>query len=186
MKEVINSLSNREKKILVLLCFLVAVVFLFLFLLSLPQKANFSQTLSSLAVREKEYELLSRKSFELKEEWMRWQEAQRDLEELKAKYFYDDEKGFGRLRLDLQQLFDEAGIHVPQIKYDYSELRKEKARKVRVSFNLRVSYLSLKRFVSAVEAFPKFLFVEEVDFLEVDSSRETLELKIILAAYYET
>lgn len=186
MKEIIDSLNDKEKKTLVLLCLLVAAAFLFLLLISLPQKADFSQTLSSLAAKEKEYELPSRKSFERKEEWLRWQEAQRDLEELKAKYFYDDKKGFGRLRLDLQQLFDEAGIHVPRIKYDYSELKKEKARKVMISFNLRVSYLSLKRFVNAVEAFPKFLFVEEVDFLEVDSSRETLELKVVLTAYYET
>lgn len=186
MKELIDTLNDKEKKILVLLCLLVAVSFLFLFLISLPQKANLSQKLSVLAAKEKEAELSSARSFERKEEWLRWQEARRDLEELKKKYFYDDQKGFGQLRLDLQQLFDQAGIHVPQIKYDYSELRKEKARKVRVSFNLRVPYLSLKKFVNAAEAFPKFLFVEEVEFLEIDSSRETLELKIVLTAYYET
>jgi hypothetical protein len=44
----------------------------------------------------------------------------------------------------------------------------------------------LKGLIQLVEEFPKFLIVEKIDFLEIDDRSSILELKIVLAGYYES
>ncbi len=119
-----------------------------------------------------------------KREWKRWQEAGRDIDEVGKKYFYKDNDVFQQIRLDLQKIFNKAGIQVSQIKYDYAEIEDKKVKKVNVSFNLRGSYFSLKRFLDAVEEYPKFLIIEEINFLNIEAQGGTLELRILLAGYY--
>jgi len=184
MKELFDLLNEWEKKIIIALCLLLAVALLFFLLVSLPQKKGYFKALSSLRSVEKKYEFVNQRNMSRKEEWLRWEQARKDLEELRRKYFYDEKEGFPRLRLDLEQVFAQAGVHVSSIEYVYSDFKKEKTRKVNISFILRGSYLSLKKFIHSVEKLPRFLFVEKIDFLNIDPAREALELKIILAGYY--
>lgn len=186
MKEIFNFLNDKEKKILRFLCFLLAGVVLFLLLFSLPQRKGYFNALSSLTVKQKEYQHFNKISKERKREWLQWQEARRDMDDLRTKYFYDNKEIIKRLRLDLEKLLNEARIHVSRKKFDYAEFKKEEIKKVNVSFNIKGSYLSLKRFIHSVEKFPKFLFVEKIDFLDIDSGGRVLELKIVLAGYYES
>jgi hypothetical protein len=37
-----------------------------------------------------------------------------------------------------------------------------------------------------VEEVPKFLFIERIDFLDIDTARDALELRVVLAGYYES
>lgn len=185
MKELFNSISDKEKKALRFLCFLLAGLLLFLLLFSLPQRKRYLNALTSLSAKQSDYQYFDRTSQEKKSEWLRWQEARQDMEELRTKYFYNDKEGFKQLRLDLEQILSEARIHVSRKKFDYADFEKEKIKKVNVSFNIKGPYLSLKRFIHTVEKFQRFLVVEKVDFLNIDAGGRVLELKIVLAGYYE-
>jgi hypothetical protein len=121
---------------------------------------------------------------EAKAEWQRWEEAGRDLEELRTGYFYDLEEGVQALRLDLQQIFALAGTTITDLGYGYSDMEKEQVRKTVVTFTYTGSYAGLKKLLAALEAFPKFLVIEKVDFPKTDSGAELLNAKLTLAGYY--
>ncbi len=89
------------------------------------------------------------------------------------------------MRIDIQRILTQARIPSSQKKYNYTEYTKEKINKMSLSFNVRGTYQSLKKFIQAVEEFPKFLIVEKIDFLDIDAAGGVLELKIVLAGYYE-
>ncbi len=114
----------------------------------------------------------------------RWEEAGRDLEKLRTERFYDESREIRDLRLDLERVFDEAGIRVSQISYKYSDLAKGKMRKVVAGFTFGGTYVGLKRFLSVVERSPKFLTLERIDFPFTGMDQAILQLKIELAAYY--
>jgi|GEM_PF-217316 len=186
MKKIFDFFDRKEKKTLIFLCILLAGVLLFLLLISLSQRRSYFSTLSSLTAKQKDYEQLNMIRVEREREWLKWQEARRDIDELRTKYFYDDKEGFQELRLDLEQLLSEARIHVPRKRYNYAEFKGETIKKVSISFNIKGPYLSLKRFIHSVEEIPKFLFIEKIDFLNIDAGGSVLELTVHLAAYYES
>ncbi len=186
MKGIFNLLNSTEKRVLVVITSLLAGSLIFLFLFSLGEKRKNSHILESLRASEKQYEKFDLGRTEKKREWLAWEQAPRDMEELKSSYFYSDKEGLNELRLDLQQIFSESNINVSQIKYDYAEFEKEKVKKVNASFNFSGSYLALRKFLDSVERFPKFLIVEKVDFLKIEPQSGFLQLKIVLAGYYES
>lgn len=186
MKEIFNFISDKEKKILGFLCVLLGMGLIFIVLFSFPQKSSYFKALSSLTDIQKKSQELESKSLVKKREWQRWQEARRDMDELGTKYFYDEKDVTQKLRLDLEKIFRDVKVHVNKIRYVYVDLRGLKIKKVNASFSLRGSYLSLKRFIHAVEKFPKFLFIERIDFLDIDTTRDALELRVVLAGYYES
>lgn len=185
MKEILNLLDNREKRGLRFLGILLLVVVLFFLLISLPRKRSYLNALSSLTNKQASYIHLNATSQGKKREWFNWQEAFNDMEELKTEYFYNEKDVIKQLRRDLEQIFNETRFRVSQIRFDYSEFEKEKINKVSASFNISGTYLSLKRFIHTVEKFPKFLMIEKIDFLKIDTEGRMLELKIILAGYFE-
>ncbi|NIO48086.1 MAG: hypothetical protein GTN73_01410 [Candidatus Aminicenantes bacterium] len=188
MKKIFDLLDDKEKKTLIVLCVMIAGVVLFLLLISLSQRRSYFNALSSHTVKQKDYERINKAKIKKEREWIRWQEAQRDMDDLKKKYFYDDDnEGFERLRLDLEQLLNKARINVSsRKKYDYVEFKGETIKKVNVTFDIKGSYLSLKRFIHSVEEFPKFLLIEKVDFLNIDAGGNVLELRVVMAGYYES
>lgn len=186
MKEIFDFLDDKDKKRLGFLSIFLTVGVLFLLFISLPQRSGYIRTLSSFTGIQRDYQQVDKTKMEKEGEWLMWQETRRDMEELKTEYFYDDKEGIRQLRLDLEQLLDKSGFYVPRKKYDYIEFNTEKVKKVIVSFNLKGSYLALKRFINTVEGFPKFLVIEKIDFLNIDVARGDLELKITLAGYYES
>ena len=116
-------------------------------------------------------------------EWQRWEQAVRDLAELKTSYFYDENAGVQILRLDLQKIFAQAGTTVTNIDYGYTDMEKEQVRKTVVTFTYAGSYAGLKRLLSVIERFPKFLVIEKVEFPRTGSGG-TLSAKFTLAGYY--
>ncbi len=121
---------------------------------------------------------------EARAEWKRWEDAGRDLAELRTGYFYDESAGVQILRQDLQKIFAQAGTTITDLNYGYSELEKEKVRKTLVTFTYSGTYAGLKKLLAVLEAFPKFLVIEKVDFPRTGSGGERLSAKLTLAGYY--
>jgi hypothetical protein len=120
-----------------------------------------------------------------KAEWKRWEDADRDLAELQSGYFYEEGAGAQTtLRQDLQQIFTRAGTAITDLDYGYSEMEKEKVRKTIVTFTYTGTYAGLKRLLAALEAFPKFLVIEKLEFPRTGSGGELLSAKLTLAGYY--
>lgn len=119
-----------------------------------------------------------------KAEWQRWEEAGRDLEELRTGFFYNTEGGVQALRLDLQQIFALAGTTITDLGYGYSDMEKEQVRKTVVTFTYTGSYAGFKKLLAVLEAFPKFLVIEKIDFPRTGSEGERLSAKLAVAGYY--
>ncbi|MCX6568349.1 MAG: hypothetical protein NT147_04790 [Candidatus Aminicenantes bacterium] len=119
-----------------------------------------------------------------KADWQRWEEAGRDLEELRTGFFYNIEGGVQALRLDLQQIFALAGTAITDLGYGYSEMEKEQVRKTVVTFTYTGSYAGLKKLLAVLEAFPKFLVIENIDFPRTGSDGGLLSAKLAVAGYY--
>lgn len=185
MKNIFSFFNAQERKVLEILslCFLLALVFLVFF--SLREKQTYLRTRARTEARQAEFNALKESREQKRRDWERWKEALVDIADLKAKYFYDDEQGINVLRLDLEQIFNEAGVNVAGINYSYSKFEKEKINKVGANFHLTGSYLGIKKFIDIVEKFPKFLLLEKIDFLKIDTENDSLDLDVILAGYYE-
>jgi hypothetical protein len=116
--------------------------------------------------------------------WKRWEDAGRDLRELRTGYFYDEEGGVQALRQDLQTIFAMAGTTITDLSYGYADLEKEKVRKTLINFTYIGSYAGLKKLLAVLESFPKFLVIEKIDFPRTGSGGERLSAKMTLAGYY--
>lgn len=184
MREIFNILDPKERKIIGVLCLLVLMALFLLFIVALGEKRTYRQALHSFADKKENHQKFIQTQNQKKEEWLRWQEAEYDIDEIGKNYFFKDNDVFQQIRHDIRKILNQAGVRVYRIKYDYTEIEDKKVKKMNVSFNLRGSYFSLKRFLDAVEEFPKFLMIEEINFLNIEAQQGTLELRILLAGYY--
>jgi hypothetical protein len=121
---------------------------------------------------------------EARAEWRRWEEAGRDLAELRTDYFYEPGAGIQVLRQDLQKIFARAGTRITDINYGYSEMEKEQVSKTLVTFAYSGTYAGLKKLLAAIEVFPKFLVIEKVEFPRTGSGGGRLNARLTLAGYY--
>ncbi len=185
MKELYNQLDEREKNWVRLLSLLVLLSLAFLLLVSLGQRRSYLRILSRLEAREKALAELEAKRAWGAAEWARWEEAYRDIEELKGLYFYKAEEGINQLRLDLQKILAQSGVSAQSIRYEYASLEEGVVKKTSASFTFTGSYLILKKFLEAVEQFPRFLMLEKIDFSKISGEGSVLELRINLAGYHE-
>lgn len=130
----------------------------------------------------------AQKTFQAKDkaqaEWARWEEAGKDLDELRGSYFYEEATGPQTMRQDLEKIFSQAGTSITDLSYGYTELEKEKVRKTAVIFTYSGTYAGLKRLVAVIEAFPKFLTIEKLEFPKTGSGGGPLSVKMTLAGYY--
>lgn len=169
------------------LCVLVAAGFVFHTGFALKQKRTYTRSVASLAAQEQAYERLLESNRQKKREWLRWDQARRDVVAVEAEYLYREDKDVNLLRKDLQDIFRAAGVQAAsELKFDYAEIEREKLRRVGVSFTITGRYFSLKKLLHQVENHPRFLMVERVDFVDIDSRTGRLELRIELAGYYES
>ena len=186
MKELFSIFDQREKKTLTLLSLLVVIVFLFLVVFALGEKRSYFSSLDYLTSAKERLEEANQIAKEKKEEWLSWEEAKQDIQKIGEKYFYKDNDVFRQIRVDLQKIFQKSGMAISQLKYDYAQLKTGRVKKIAVSFNLKGSYYSLKKFLNSVETFPKFLMVERIDFLNISSGGNELELRVSLVGYYDS
>jgi len=174
--------KDRIRLRLVGLLFLLALFVLIFF--SFGQRRSYQLRVERLEGIEKAAAAAELKQAEGTAKWAQWQEAYRDIKDLKKKYFYREGEEASELRLDLQKVFSAAGINPRSYRYTYASLKKDRIRKINITFTFIGTYPVLKRFLQTLEQFPKFLLLEKIDFLKIRGDGTMLELRIVLAAYY--
>jgi Tfp pilus assembly protein PilO len=185
MNAIFSGLLGQERRTLERLTAVVLFVLVLGFVLATRQRSSYFEARDSLAALQNRYRRVQKSRTDAKTEWSRWQEAVRDMDSFKGTFFYDEKTLFGTLRMDLQRIFNEAGMNVPLISYHYSDLEKVPIKKIALTFNYSGTYDGLKRFLTIVEKFKKFLAVEKIDFEKADAESGLLSLKMTLAGYYE-
>jgi Tfp pilus assembly protein PilO len=185
MSEIFDQLRDKERTTLERLTASVLVVLALGFVLTIWQRSKYFDAKDSLAVLQDRARRAEKDRTDAKVEWLRWQEAVKDIESFHGTLFYDEKTVFRTIRLDLQQIFSQAGMDIPQINYRYLDLEKVPIKKIVLSFNYSGTYAELKRFLAIVERFHKFLAVEKIDFQKADAESGVLNLKLTLAGYYE-
>jgi Tfp pilus assembly protein PilO len=186
MREIFSLLEEKEKKALRILSVLLVLALLFLLGVSFPQKRSYFRATSLLESKQGEYEHFRGETLEKESEIRLWQDATRDIDDLKKSHFYSGKDAIKQMRIDIERILSQGRIPATQKRYHYTEFENESIKKMTLSFSVRGSYQSLKMFIQSMEEFPKFLLVEKIDFLDIDSRSGILELKIILAGYYES
>jgi Tfp pilus assembly protein PilO len=184
MNGLFSALDEKERTRLRLLGLLFLVALFVLIFFSFGQRRSYQLFVESLQERDKAAAAAEAKRVESTVGWAQWQEAYQDIKDLKEKFFYHEGKEVSELRLDLEKIFSEAGISTRSYRYNYVSLEKERIGKINVTFTFIGSYPILKRFLQALEQFPKFLLLEKIDFLKIGGDGTMLELRIVLAAYY--
>jgi hypothetical protein len=185
MKDMFRAFDQKEMSRVRLLALLLGLSLALLFLVSLRERRSYRFLAGALDAQKKEFAKLDKERAAAAREGGRWEKAEQDLNDLKTRYFYQEQGGVNALRLDLRLLFGKTGISSRTIKFDYADLERIKARKVSVTFNFTGPYAVLKNFLETIERFPKFLYLERLDFLRITGGGNSLELRITLAGYYE-
>lgn len=185
MKDLFSLLNAKERRLVSVLGIALAAAACVLLFFALKERGGARRAAAALASADQNYQALSRSRNEVKKEWQRSVDAQKDMAALKSDYFYAGRNAIEDFRLDLQQLFDRTGIAVADIAYGYAELVKGGIRKITAEFKFSGNYATMKRFLDRVERHRRFLHVEKIDFLAVGKQPGLLDLKLGLAGYYE-
>ncbi|MFW6128961.1 MAG: hypothetical protein ACOC6P_01790 [Candidatus Aminicenantaceae bacterium] len=185
MREIFDLLNSKEKRVIALLGLLMIITLCVLVFVSFPKRKKYYSSLRDIEKKEKvlqQAELLRDKK---ENELFQWKEAQSDIKEVKSKYLYRGIKSIEKIRLDLQKIFEKNKLVVPQLDFSYVSFEKRDIEKLAITFEFRGTYKTLKALIYSVEDFPRFLCIERIDFLDIDSERNQLTLRIHMAGYYE-
>lgn len=185
MNGIFELLDRKDRRILGTLCLLLVFALLFLYVVALGEKRSYFDSLDRLASKKESAREMKVARQEKNAEWLKWQQTLDDMKELKAKYFYKKEEGVSPLMRDTQKILNSARIRVSQKRYDYAHLKEDMYQVVRITFETTGSYTDLKKFIHSVETFPRFLVVQKIDFLDVDSFSGGLKVQVALVGYYE-
>jgi len=185
MSVIINHLTDKEKRALGRLGLAVLLFLALGLVLYLNQKNGFVNATDDLTRARMELRKAEKSLGSAKAESGRWQEARQDLESFGASYFYSDKNGIEALRRDLERIFNQTGVYVSEMGYSYADMDKVRVKKIVVSFNFTGTYAALRRLLSVIERTPKFLTVEKMDFLNTGTDSGYLNLRMVLAGYYE-
>ncbi|MDD8027451.1 MAG: hypothetical protein PHI34_13170 [Acidobacteriota bacterium] len=184
MREFIDRLTPRERTALSVLLgasILFAAVFVYVFLQERPAAHRATGRLEEARRTERD---LGRDWKKAESEWRQWKQAAADLAELEAGRLYMGETGYREFRLDLQALFDEAGIAVDDLAFSYVPFAKNGISRMNAVFAFSGTYAALKSFLDRVERRPRLLCVEKVDFMDIGGRPGVLELRLTMAGYH--
>ena len=185
MKKLFELWSEKEKRLAAVCAALLGVAACVLLVTAAKARGAAGRAAADLRAAEVSYQVLDRERNSVRQDRQAWQEAQKDLASLKESYFYDTAKGLQDLRMDLQRIFDAAGITAADINYGYSDLVKGVVQKVNADFRFTANYALLKRLLDTVERHARFLHVERVDFLSMTKQPGVIDLRVSFAGYYE-
>jgi len=184
MKELIEFLTDSEKKIIkiILIIFIFSFI-LFLFALIWP-KSQAARLEARLNAQKRSLEKAQEARDKSQQLWLQCSEAGRQLEELKKTWYYRGEAGWRQIRIDLEEIFHQAGLSLPALQYNYHDLEKGKIRKISFNLRFRTTYLTIRDLIARLEAFPRFLLLEDIDFQNVGEGGSNLDLRLMIIAYY--
>ncbi len=184
MKNIFRLITQKERRLLGLLCLILGVAFLFYVFFALGAKKSHSQAVDLLSAVQRDFQTAEASKIQKTMESQKWEQAQQDIKELRQTYFYSDLEWMRELRMDLQRILDSSRIQHSGKKFVYAVFEKEKIGKVLVEFTVTGRYVSLKNFIHAIESFEKFLLIERIDFLNIDPQGLGIKVKIQLAGYH--
>ncbi|MFC2160367.1 hypothetical protein ACFLRX_01810 [Acidobacteriota bacterium] len=184
MKSIFNLISQKERRILGLLCLILGIALLFYVFFALGMKSSHARSVELLSAVQRDFQTAEINKVKQTTESQKWELARKDIGELRDTYFYSDLEWVKELRMDLQRILDASGIQHSQKKFEYSVYEEEEIRKVFVDFTVTGRYVSLKNFIHSVESFEKFLMIEKIDFLDIDPQGRGIKLRIQLAGYH--
>jgi Tfp pilus assembly protein PilO len=185
MNGIFELLGRKDRRTLGVLCLFFVLALFYLFVVALGAKRSYSESLDQLADRKERAQKVEDARRAKNEDWRKWQKTLKDIQELKANYFYKEKEGISLLMRDTERILNGARIRASQKRYDYADFKEGVYRIVRVTFETAGSYTALKKFIHSVETFPRFLLVQKIDFLEVDPFSGGLKVRVALVAYYE-
>jgi len=183
MKNIFNSISQKERRILGLLCMIFGLALFFYVFFALGIKRSYSRSVDLLSAVQRDFQTAETSKTQKTMEVQKWEMAQQDIQELRDTYFYSDLE-WVKLRMDLQRILETSRIQHSRKKFEYANFEKEETRKAIVDFTVTGRYVSLKNFIHAVESFQKFLMIERIDFLDIDPQGRGIKLRIQLAGYH--
>ena len=184
MKNIFNSISQKDRRILGLLCLILSLALFFYVFFALGTKRSYSRSLDLLSAVQRDLQTAETNTAQKMIERQKWEAAQQDIQELRDVYFYSDSEWVKELRTDLQRFLDMSRIQHSQKKFEYANFEKEKIQKVNVDFTVTGRYVSLKSFIHAIESYQKFLMIERIDFLDIDPQGQGIKLRVQLAGYH--
>ena len=184
MKNIFSFISQKERRILGLLCLILGLALFFYVFFALGIKRSYRRSTDLLSVVQRDFQTAETSTAQKTTESQTWELAQQDILELRGTYFYSDLEWQEEFRMDLQKILDTSGIQHSRKKFEYAVFEKEEIRKVVVDFTITGRYTALKNFIHAVESFQKFLMIEKIDFLDIDPQGRGIKLRILLAGYH--
>ncbi len=184
MKEFINLLSRAERRIIASLGAVIAVALVFYIFIALPQRSSYLSRQKQIDLQQQELQRLESERLQQKKMLADWIQAQDDLQEINAKYFYPREVGYQDIRKDLNRIFQKTGVRAERIQYEYAQVRDVDIQKVLINFQISGDYDLLKGFLYEIETFPKFIWVEKISFGDTEETNRNISLSLTLAAYY--
>lgn len=180
----IELLSPKEKNRLRRLS-LVAAVLVLLVIVSLFFWSFRLESIRKEAGRlTSELEKISTQNEQARGEFQRWQATRKDLEELQATAFYQGADGLEAFRQDLRNLFQQSGLPMPPVNYQYDETGQKQFKRMAASFTMRFTYPVFKKFLFRVETWPRVLVLDQLNFQKIDNATGALDLRITLSGYY--
>jgi cell division protein FtsB len=185
MNEIFDLMRQKERKALLVLLLLLAAALLFYIFIARDLKGSYTQAEEGLASKREAFQRLDAERKDQKLEWRQWQQASKDIDKLRNRYFYSPDAIAQDMRRDIARIFQGADIPVPDIRYSYTEHGDQKIASGIATFQISGPYVQIKRFIFRVEKFPKFLILEKIDFVDISQAAGVLKLKITLAGYYE-
>ena len=184
MKNIFNSISQNERRILGFFCLILGLALFFYVFFALGIKRSHSRSVDLLSAVQRNFQAAETSTAQKTTESQKWEMARQDIQELRDTYFYSGLEWGRELVTDLLHILDTSRIQHSRKKYEYANFEKEEIQKVIVDFTVTGRYVSLKNFIHAVESFQKFLMIERIDFLDIDPQGLGIKLKIQLAGYH--
>jgi chemotaxis regulatin CheY-phosphate phosphatase CheZ len=185
MKSLFELLNDKERRIAAVCGAALAVALCVLLAAAVKARVSAGRAADELRAAEASYQVLDRERNAVRSDWQAWVNARKDLASLKESRFYEAAKGLQDMRLDLQRIFDAAGLVATDVAYGYTDLVKGVVQKVTADFRFTANYAGLKRLLDAVERHPRFLHAERIDFLSMTKQPGVLDLRVSFAGYYE-
>ena len=184
MKELFDLLTDGERRAAAIAAAVVGVAACLLIYAAVGTHAAAVRAENAAGAARVAYTALDRERIAALRDWQARTAAAKDLAGFRADRFYDGAKGLQAMRMDLQRIFDAAGVTASDIAYGYTDLVKGVLQKVNADFRFTASYAVLKGILDTVERSPRFLHVERVDFLGQTKLPGAMDLRVTFAGYY--
>ena len=160
-----------------------ALIFL-LFVASAP-KREYLRIKGRERLAQQRMDVLEKELNQRKQILRNWEATLADLQSLREKNLYSGDDALFQIRLDLEKIFQANNMIIPDLEYEYESFPDSGLGLIKLGFIMTTDYNRLKRFIYAVESFPRFLMLEKIDFLEIDSGSGRLRLRLQVAGWYE-